>query len=72
MANPFADESAAYSVVVNHEGQYSLWLTFRARPQGWTFVGPKGGRDECLDWIEAHWTDMRPTSLRGTLDVASK
>ena len=72
MANPFEDESATYLIVVNHEGQYSVWPTFRAPPQGWTAVGPAGGRKECLDWIEAHWTDMRPISLRRTVDIASK
>jgi MbtH protein len=72
MANPFEDESATYLVVVNHEGQFSLWPTFRALPQGWTGVSPAGGREECLDWIEARWTDMRPISLRGSVDIASK
>jgi MbtH protein len=72
MANPFEDESATYLVVVNHEGQYSLWPTFRALPQGWTAVNLAAGREECLDWIEAHWTDMRPISLRSTVDIASK
>jgi MbtH protein len=72
MANPFEDESATYLVVVNYEGQYSLWPTFLVLPQGWTAVGPTGGREECLDWIEAHWTDMRPISLRSTVDIASK
>jgi MbtH protein len=72
MANPFEDESATYLVVINHEGQYSLWPTFRALPQGWTAVSPTGGRDECLDWIEAHWTDMRPISLRSKVHIASK
>ena len=72
MANPFEDNSAKYLIVVNHEGQYSLWPTFRALPQGWAAVGPTAGREECFDWIEAHWTDMRPISLRGTVDIASK
>jgi uncharacterized protein YbdZ (MbtH family) len=63
VVNPFEDESAAYLVLVNHEGQYSLWPAFREQPEGWTAVGPTGGRQHCLDWIESHWTDMRPKSL---------
>ncbi|HYN07834.1 MAG TPA: hypothetical protein VES67_10625 [Vicinamibacterales bacterium] len=31
---------------------------------GWTAVGPQGARAECLSWIEANWTDMRPTLIR--------
>jgi MbtH protein len=66
MANPFEDDSATYFVLVNHEGQHSLWPSFRAPPDGWTLVGPTAGRRECLDWIEANWTDIRPASLRGS------
>jgi MbtH protein len=50
-------------VLVNAEGQYSLWPAFREPPTGWSAVGPSGARQTCLDWIEAHWTDMRPKSL---------
>jgi MbtH protein len=63
MTNPFEDENAEYLVLVNHENQYSLWPGFREVPAGWTPVGPKGKRSECLAWIEATWTDMRPASL---------
>lgn len=63
MTNPFEDDNADYLVLVNHEGQYSLWPTFRDVPAGWETVGPKGNRRECLDWVQANWTDMRPRSL---------
>jgi MbtH protein len=61
--NPFDDESGEFYVLVNDEGQYSLWPTFRDVPAGWQTVGPKGSRQECLDYIERTWTDMRPKSL---------
>jgi len=67
MANPFEDETADFVVLVNHEGQFSLWPAFRDVPQGWTKTGPAGGRQHCLDWIEQHWTDMRPRSLTAPL-----
>ncbi|EWC63680.1 putative MbtH-like protein [Actinokineospora spheciospongiae] len=51
-------------VVVNHEEQYSIWPADREPPAGWTPVGVAGPEEECLDWIEAHWTDLRPLSLR--------
>lgn len=56
-----------YSVVVNPEEQYSIWLADRVLPPGWTAVGRTGTRDECLRHIGKVWTDMRPLSLRGTM-----
>jgi len=63
MQNPFEDENGDYLVLVNSEEQYSLWPSFREIPGGWSSVGPRGKRKECLDWIEKNWTDMRPKSL---------
>ena len=62
MTNPFEDQDGEYLVLVNDEGQYSLWPAFREVPAGWTSV-MAGKRKECLDWIEANWTDMRPGAL---------
>jgi MbtH protein len=63
MTNPFDDENGEFLVLVNEELQYSLWPTFCDIPAGWTAVGPRGSRQACLDYIEEHWTDMRPKSL---------
>jgi MbtH protein len=63
MANPFEAGTGEFLVLVNAEGQYSLWPAFRELPQGWSTAGISGGRQLCLDWIETHWTDMRPRSL---------
>jgi uncharacterized protein YbdZ (MbtH family) len=63
MTNPFENERDDYLVLVNDEGQHSLWPAFREVPAGWRSIGPKGKRKECLEWIEANWTDMRPKSL---------
>jgi MbtH protein len=35
---------------------------------GWADVGVEGSKDECLDYIREHWTDMRPLSLRKKMD----
>jgi len=70
MTNPFEDENGEYLVLVNEEGQYSLWPAFREIPAGWTTVGPRGKRKECLDWVEKTWTDMRPLSLVRQMDAA--
>jgi MbtH protein len=68
MTNPFENPDGEYRVLVNDDRQYSLWPAFREVPAGWTMVGPMGKRQECLDWIEANWTDMRPRSLAEAMD----
>jgi len=68
MTNPLEDEELEYSVLVNSEGQYSLWPVSLSVPQGWTAVGPRGQRKDCLEWIELNWTDMRPLSLIRQMD----
>lgn len=63
MSNPFDNEDGTFLVLVNAEGQHSLWPVFAAVPDGWkTSFGP-AGRAECLVNIEANWTDIRPRSL---------
>jgi MbtH protein len=63
MTNPFEDTDREFLVLVNEEGQYSLWPATIVVPQGWEPTGPRGNRQVCLDWVEATWTDMRPKSL---------
>jgi MbtH protein len=63
MTNPFEDENGEFLVLINDEGQYSLWPSFVDIPLGWRQTGPKGERKACLAWIEQNWTDMRPLSL---------
>jgi len=68
MTNPFEDENAEYLVLVNDEGQYSLWPTFIDVPAGWRSTRPADSRQNCLDYIEETWTDMRPLSLIAKMD----
>jgi MbtH protein len=53
-----------YQVVMNDEEQYSIWPAEKSPPDGWQHQDVTGTKDECLDYIEAVWTDMRPRSLR--------
>lgn len=62
------DDDTVYSVVVNHEEQYSIWPNHLAIPSGWKAVGTSGSKQDCLDYIEEHWTDMRPLSLRKAME----
>ncbi|MFD0886040.1 MbtH family protein [Streptosporangium algeriense] len=68
MANPFEDPDSRYFVLVNDEGQYSLWPTFSPVPAGWEVVFGDAARQECLDHIERSWTDMRPKSLIAAME----
>ncbi|MHC5705905.1 MbtH family protein [Streptomyces tirandamycinicus] len=68
MSNPLEDDNAAYLVLVNDENQHSLWPVWIDVPAGWTTVHGEAPRQECLDWIEANWTDIRPVSLLAALD----
>jgi MbtH protein len=62
-SNPFEDEDGIYLVLRNAEGQYSLWPAGMAAPDGWEVALPSRARQECLDYIDSTWTDMRPLSL---------
>jgi MbtH protein len=53
MTNPFENDDALYLVLRNDEGQHSLW----------PIVKQADKRTACLEFVEQHWTDMRPKSL---------
>ena len=65
--NPFDDENGTFYVLVNDEEQHSLWPVFADVPAGWQVVFGAAGRAECLDHVERNWTDLRPRSLRESL-----
>ena len=62
--NDEREDTTIYTVVMNHEEQYSIWPADRELPEGWTAVGKTGTKAECLAYIAEVWTDMRPKSLR--------
>ncbi|MGW1998240.1 MbtH family protein [Embleya sp. NPDC001921] len=63
MTNPFEDENGRFVVLVNDEGQHTLWPASSEVPGGWTMAYAENARQACLDYIEHTWTDMRPRSL---------
>ncbi|MGW4113920.1 MbtH family protein [Actinosynnema sp. NPDC004786] len=65
MTNPFDDPEGRFHVLVNDEGQHSLWPSFADVPAGWTSAFGPDTRDACVAYVEEHWTDLRPLSLRG-------
>ncbi|MFF3731967.1 MbtH family protein [Streptomyces sp. NPDC002476] len=63
MTNPFEDPEGTYFVLVNEEGQHSLWPSFVEVPAGWTVVHGADSRDACVEYINTNWADMRPKHL---------
>ncbi|MEJ8672958.1 MbtH family protein [Streptomyces sp. MS1.AVA.1] len=66
--NPFEDNEARFQVLVNDEGQHSLWPVFAEVPDGWTVAHPNDTRQACLAYVDKAWTDMRPRSLAKAMD----
>jgi MbtH protein len=62
--NPFDDEQASFYVLINDEEQHSLWPAFAAVPEGWRIVFGEAARGDCLAYVDEHWTDLRPRTLR--------
>lgn len=66
------EDTTIYTVVMNHEEQYSIWPADRELPLGWNAAGKTGTKAECLAHIEEVWTDMRPLSLRKKMEEAAQ
>jgi MbtH protein len=72
MAEDETEDTTVYTVVLNHEEQYSIWPADREVPLGWREAGKKGLKPECLAYIKEVWTDMRPLSLRKQMEEDAK
>lgn len=70
MTNPFENPDGTYFVLENEEGQYSLWPAYIKIPAGWTIAHKEDSRQACLDWVNTHWTDMRPKSLIRAMEAS--
>ena len=62
------DDPRPQVIVVNDEGQHSIWPAEAPLPLGWRQIGDPAPRQECLDRIEQLWTDVRPLSARTRID----
>ncbi|MFG2113810.1 MbtH family protein [Streptomyces sp. NPDC048718] len=72
MSHPLDDADGTFHVLVNSEGQHSLWPAFAAIPDGWESVFGEADRAACLRYVEESWTDMRPRSLVEATDGAAR
>lgn len=66
------DDATHYKVLVNPEGQYSIWPAERKNPAGWTDAGKAGTKAECVAYIAEARTDIRLRSLRGPTEMRSR
>lgn len=64
MSNPFENENGIYNVLINEEGQHSLWPSFLVIPEGWSVIYSEESRQDCLEYINKNWTDLQPKSLK--------
>jgi MbtH protein len=60
VSNPFDDQGGAFVVLANDRGQHSLWPAATEVPAGWSIVLEQSVRQECIEYINRNWTDMRP------------
>ncbi|MBF6165502.1 MbtH family protein [Streptomyces gardneri] len=67
MSNPFDDGDAMFYVLINQEGEHSLWPIFAAVPGGWSIAYGAANRNACLRYVQTHWVDMRADSLPGSV-----
>jgi MbtH protein len=72
VTNPFDNSDGIFLVLVNDEGQHSLWPDFAVIPGGWTSVFGPAPRSACLEYTEEHWVDMRPRSLVAAMEADGK
>ncbi|AEG70804.1 MbtH family protein [Ralstonia solanacearum] len=64
MTTPAIEPVQACLVLRNAEEQYSLWPAGIEVPAGWSVVHRAESREAAIDYVDSHWTDMRPASLR--------
>lgn len=64
--------SGAYDVVGNERGDRSLWrVAGGPAPRGWTVIGPRGTREECLEWLEREALAVKRREAAGATPVGA-
>lgn len=62
--NNWSMDGDQFQVLINDEGQHSIWPSAQPIPAGWSQIGPIGEKEACLEWINENWPDIAPKSLR--------
>ena len=45
------EDNEEYICLINEEEQYSIWFAWKEIPLGWERVGPKGTKQEILNYV---------------------
>ena len=61
----------AFVVVVNDEGQHSIWPAPRPVPRGWREAGFRGTHGDCMTYVDDVWPDITPLSVRIAREAAT-
>jgi MbtH protein len=70
--NAYTIDGDLFKAIINDEEQYSIWPEQKETPAGWREVGFTGNKAEVSAYIDQHWTDMRPLSLRKAMAANAK
>lgn len=59
-------EQGPFLVLVNLQGQHSIWPGWKDAPSGWRIAEGLGpvDRKSALEFVTSEWQDLRPESLR--------
>jgi MbtH protein len=60
-----------WTVLINQEEQYGLFPQDLTVPAGWREAGFSGSEEACVAYVDQHWTDMRPASLRKAMEAVT-
>ncbi|MBD1371008.1 MbtH family protein [Hazenella sp. IB182357] len=70
MSNPFDEVSGHFVVLMNKEGQYSLWPAWIDIPAGWNVQYGEDSKINCLEYINTHWKDLAPRHLQKVKEIS--
>ncbi|MCD2342096.1 MbtH family protein [Ideonella azotifigens] len=62
---------AIYQVVVNGDGQYSIWPFEKAKPEARGCAAVQGPRDACVEFIRKTCFDMHPRPVSSLIEGAT-
>ena len=57
MSNPLDNRNAVYFVLVNDQGQHSLWPDIVPLPSDWSIAFGSANHESCLGFIERLWAE---------------
>ncbi|THB85438.1 MbtH family NRPS accessory protein [Pantoea allii] len=59
-----SNDENVFEVVLNDNGQFSIWDIKKETPCGWHKAGVRGSKEVCLSYIKNTWTNILITSLK--------